>query len=78
MDGTQIDTNDVRLWMFICKVNRPDSSTGPSVKDTMEYVFLWNRSGVQLSLECEEKGMVLEIQTIVFWFVIREGVLPVL
>ena len=44
----------------------------------MEYVFLWNRSGVQLSLECEEKGMVLEIQTIVFWFVIREGVLPVL
>jgi len=64
--------------MFICKVNCPDPGAGANVKYAMEGLFLRNRSREQPSFECEEKDMVLEIQTIIFRFVVGVGVLPVL
>jgi hypothetical protein len=64
--------------MLICKVNCPDSSAGANVKYAMEGLLLRNRSSEQLSIEREEKDMVLEIQTIIFRFVVREEVLSVL
>jgi hypothetical protein len=64
--------------MFICKVNCPDSGAGANVKYAMEGLLLRNRSREQFSSECEVKEMVLEIQTIIFRFVVREGVLSVL